>query len=396
VAKRLYEAKNKFEQAKRETIELKQRVFYNKPLLSFNSIQITSTDNNGWKALWNNEEKSQRQKYLDLMSILFVRAESKFFNYRESFSHEYSQMQDNHRNLIKGKGMTTTLTNLIDKRLTNITDRWRDIGNYKLDYYIRNSYGDLDHMIKNGYGQISKKIAFSSLCLIIDNTIHPFNNKQLKLLNRGPTYVPPCQMHMSLLSSSDISTMESIVKKQYAPLKHHLASLFSKHKVNIAIQMDAHKDIFEQYRDLFAIAIPSTIRQRTLYEIKLVQMIRLSLKNNNLLLRRTADHMNTFYLGNLQEFQAKADQYITKSNAYKLVMTLNDESDIKSQLHHELNDMIDSINVCLEILNKRHAISDDLYDHIRIDQTKVQMSHIYFLPDVSKVSHLSFSLQICF
>ena len=33
--------------------------------------------------------------------------------------------------------------------------------------------------------------------MFIDATTHLFNREQLKLLDRGPTYVPPCQMRMS-------------------------------------------------------------------------------------------------------------------------------------------------------------------------------------------------------
>ncbi|CAF2128270.1 unnamed protein product, partial [Rotaria magnacalcarata] len=62
--------------------------------------------------------------------------------------------------------------------------------------------------------QKSNNSGFSSF-LIID-AIHQFSEKQLQSLNRGPTYVPPCQT--SILFSCH--PMDGIVERKYAPLKH--------------------------------------------------------------------------------------------------------------------------------------------------------------------------------
>ncbi|CAF4910353.1 unnamed protein product, partial [Rotaria magnacalcarata] len=67
-----------------------------------------------------------------------------------------------------------------------------------------------------------KRIGFS-LSLIID-AIHRFSDKELQLLNRGPTYVPTGQISIS----SSGQSIDDIIKKKYAPLKHQLSYLFSK------------------------------------------------------------------------------------------------------------------------------------------------------------------------
>ena len=147
--------------------------------------------------------------------------------------------------------------------------------------------------------------------MIIDTTTHSFNNKQIQLLNRGPTYVPPCQIYIS----SSYQSMNDIIKKQYASLKHQLAGIFSKYHINIALSLELEEQIHKQFTDLFSMSIPTHIRQRALYEKKLIQSIQQSLKINNLILRRTADNMNTFYLGNVEDFQAKANDYLLKTDA---------------------------------------------------------------------------------
>ncbi|CAF4631296.1 unnamed protein product, partial [Rotaria socialis] len=70
-----------------------------------------------------------------------------------------------------------------------------------------------------------ERIGFSS-SLIID-TSHQLIPEQLKLLSRGPTYVPPCQLSISSLNQST----DDIIKKQYASLKHQLNNVFSKYHV---------------------------------------------------------------------------------------------------------------------------------------------------------------------
>ncbi|CAF5200620.1 unnamed protein product [Rotaria magnacalcarata] len=168
--------------------------------------------------------------------------------------------------------MTTTLTNLIENRLKNITDRWRDIYNYRINNYIRNSYDNLDSINTNENGQKSSNSGFSSF-LIID-AIDQFSEKQLQLLNRGPTYVPPCQT--SILSSCH--SMDDIVQRKYAPLKHQLNSLFSKHHINIALSLEIQQKISDQFTDSFSVPIPSNHHQRALYEDRLILSIRYSLK----------------------------------------------------------------------------------------------------------------------
>ncbi|CAF4547497.1 unnamed protein product, partial [Rotaria magnacalcarata] len=199
--------------------------------------------------------------------------------------------------------MSTTLTNLIEKRLTGITDRWRDVYNYRLNFYFRNFYGDFEHTNTNADGDKMKRIGFS-LSLIID-AIHRFSDKELQLLNRGPTYVPTGQISIS----SSGQSIDDIIKKKYAPLKHQLSYLFSKYHINIALSMEIQQKISDQFTELFSVPIPSNLHQRALYEDRLILSIRYSLNENNLILRRTADNMNTFYLGNLQEFETKAYDY---------------------------------------------------------------------------------------
>ncbi|CAF4567441.1 unnamed protein product [Rotaria sp. Silwood2] len=291
-------------------------------------------------------------------------------------------MWQNHRNLVKNQGMATSLIKLIEQRLNNITNRWRDVFNYRIDYFLRNSYGELRHVDTNEKEQTMKIVGFSG-SLIID-TAYRFTNEQLQLLSRGPTYVPPCQM--CILSSNE--SIDGIVKKQYAPLKHQLMSLFSKYKINLPLKIEIEEKTYNKFKDLFLKPIPLNLYQRALYEKKLIQSVRYSLNKNNLILRRTADNMNTFYVGNIQDFEAKADKYLTRSDEYKVLINMDEESN-EQPLHTALKNMIESMNSLLEQSKTHKAIKEDLYNRLVVDPTKVKLPNLYFLPNVSKENDIT-------
>ncbi|CAF4640625.1 unnamed protein product [Rotaria socialis] len=381
VMKHLSEKKHELEKSKRELLELKYRVFYNKPHSSLDAIETTMpilNDNDRKLILLNKYEKLIQLKKLDFMAIKIIGAEMKFYQCLRVFDHELAAMWKNHRELVKNKGMPTTLTNLIEKRLTNIADRWRDVYNYRLNCYFRNFYGDVEPTDMNTDGDKMKRIGFSS-SLIID-AIHQLSDKELQLLNRGPSYVPPGQISIS----SSGQSIDDIVKKKYAPLKHQLSYLFSKYHINIALSMEIEQKISDQFTDLFSVPISSNLQQRALYEKHLLQSIRYSLNENNLILRRTADNMNTFYLGNLQDFETKAYDYVSKSDAYKMLLNKDKDND-GQEWQVQLKEMIESINLLLESLKNHKAINIDLFNRLLVDARKVKLPYLYFLPDISKV-----------
>ena len=373
-------------------MELKQRVFYNKPPLSYHSTQ-TSLE----KSLPTSDVHQQQQQLLirgklfDQMTRHVTKMEAKLHACQKVFVDELSAMWNNHRQLVKGKGMPTALSNLIERRLTSIVDRWRDIYIFRLLYHVDAPYGDWDALQKTTSSTTSpihqqqsmKHIGFHPRT-IVDTTDHCLTEQQLQLLNRGPTYVPPCQIHVSSASSSSSSLVDEILKKQYAPLKHQLASLFSKYSVNVALQFTIQNQVYDLFQKIFSTPIPNDIHQRAQSELALMHSIRQLLKNNNLILRRTADNMNTFYLGNRSEFERRADNYITSSNQYQVFCAVHHE-DKQQAFRSEMSNLFDSINQSLRILRRRNDIDENLYKRLQTDPNHMKLSYLYFLPSVSQV-----------
>ena len=404
-AKRLFEARNELEKTKRDLLELKQRVFYNKPPLAAKSIQtsieILSTGDNDNQQLLNKKEIFIRQKLFDYMGRQVMKVERKLHSSKKTFDDELSTMWNNHRQLVKGKDMPTALNNLIERRLTNIVDRWRDIYLFRVLYHVQAPYGDseaLEKMKANNNNspvndqQSIKKTEFQPRTII--DTKHSLTDLQLQLISRGPTYVPPCQMHVlsSSSSSSSSSSMDEILKKQYAPLKHQLAASFSKYAVNVALQFNIQNQVYDEFLKVFSVSLPASIHQRAQNEHVLVGTIRQSLKENNLILRRTADNMNTFYLGNRTDFERKADNYIRNTNQYEVIYTIANQDNNRQAFRSEMSKSFDYIKNALNILKRRKDIDDTLYKRLQTDDTQVKFSYLYFLPDVSQVRPYLFFL----
>lgn len=363
MAKRLCETRLEAERTRRQLIELKLRVFYHRPS-SVSSLSSTTT-------------ATTTSTTIDQMLVKIQQAELRYQQARRTFEHEYSQMQENHRNLVKDKGMTTVLLMIIERQLTLITDKLRTMGNFRLDYYLRENFADSDPVTHMGLP-----------VNVINTTTYALTNEQERLLCRGPAYVPVAQMYSRFLrGSTRLAQTTDLVKKLYAPLQHRLASLFYKHHINIALSMEMNKVVYEVFKDCFGIGLPKNVEQRARFEKQLVRSIRQWALERGLILRRTADDQNTFFIGDRQVFDAKIKEYLRQmADTYQVAVARRDDDANDEALKNELNDMIDSINMFLGVMKSRKLLNDEVIKRMEVDRARLRLPYAYFLPLVSKVS----------
>ncbi|CAF4937452.1 unnamed protein product, partial [Rotaria socialis] len=74
-------------------------------------------------------------------------------------------------------------------------------------------------------------------------------DEQRNFLNRGPTYVPPCQIH--ILSKSSLTTLAEILTKKMAPLRRDLTALFTKYPVDLSRRINFEKEIQQLFHESF-------------------------------------------------------------------------------------------------------------------------------------------------
>jgi len=317
----------------------------------------------------NRHEQLIREKMTDYMAVRITSAEQTYHQCQKRFNQNIEVVWKNHHGSNANQLMPTNLTNLIEKRFTTITDQWRIIYNCRMQCQLNTS---------------SMLIGFGP-CMSVHMT-HSLTKKQLQLLNRGPTYVTPCQ----LFSSSSLSSMDDTTKELYGPLKLQLTRLFAKHQVNIALSMNIHTQLWDQFNDAFSKPIPVDLGQRALDEKKVIQSIRQTLQQRqpHLILRRTADDMNTFYLGDRKEFEEKANQFVTKTNIFEFQLLIN-EKRYGTEWQMDVYRMIESMNYILRRIHEKKGIDDQLLQRLTIEPSTIKLPYLYFLPMITLDNELS-------
>ncbi|CAF1468680.1 unnamed protein product, partial [Rotaria sordida] len=350
----LTQAKYEKETSKFDVAILKQRIVYNHLPQSFESLKIpppisfdTITDTMTCQRLKDRCEKILQRTKSEMMMIYITTAEAKMNEYEKKFDTDLAKMKENQCSGPSHKKLTQTMLNIMERRFQNINERLTCLYKLKLRFFVKAP------------------------------------TEQVTFLNRGPTYVPPCQIH--ILSKSSL-ILAQIVTKQMAPLQRELAKLFIKYPIDLSRQMHFENGIEQLFNESFLQPMPSVLEERALYEKQLILSIRYQLNKDQLILRRTADEMNTYYLGRLNEFNQKSNEYIQNSTCYELIETINEINTEQQQLEG----IIQSIDLQLEILYQRKLIKEDHLIRLSIGKkTNINLPYLYFLPETNENVHMS-------
>jgi hypothetical protein len=370
-------------------------VICNKPPLFYDSLQIslpsaihTLSNKQLRQQLLHQYENLIQQTKTDLMAIHIAAKQAKIYQYQTIFNFEIEQMYQNNHKHIPDKSMPRVLQRLISKRSVNMNEQLKLKCNFTINYDIRSSYSQLEVMNKRKKTNF-QRIGFLSN-LIIDPTIaqqHHLINQQVQLLNRGPTYVAPYQIHLSSsFSQTTTTTMDNRLAQQYATLRHQLAIVFDKFHVHLSTSTNFHKYAYQEFKNLYSIPISQDIYQRALYEKKLIQSTQYSLQKHNLILRRTADQKNMFYLSNMNDFINVSNQYMENNiDTYYILINISNEMN-QQAIQEQLNKRYLSMNSEIEKWFNEKRFNTHVHKKLRIKIANVKLPYLYFLPDVSSTT----------
>ena len=363
--------KHEAEKARREIIEMKQSIFYQRALPSMPMIE---------------SDRWQSQRRLDSVLPIIRRKEQVWQQAMQQFDREWQQMFDHHHRqkclLNKSKVMSSRLLMLLERQLSLITDRLRDIYQYRMNYYLRRSY--VDNGEENSYAKVQYG---PSLLVDVEHGFNENEEEEGQLLRRGPAYVPPYQTYSQMnLFSDDRTQIDQRLKQFYAPIQHRLATITSNYQLNIALSMEVTRTLQQEFNEHFSLILPSRLRQRSLHEMALIKSIRHQLQEKHWILRRTANHRNTFYLTDASQVQRQVDHQLLQIDYLRWISDQSSVTDTTMPFIDEINDLIFSINDILDRLYQRKAINRDVFDRLRLIPSDIHLPSLYFLPDVSDVS----------
>ena len=246
VAKSLHETSRfRWSCAKYELVECRRRLLCNRPPASYDYLQIALPSYEGRYGFRGTNELIQQTKSRISMAVYLTGIEARIDQYQTRLREQTKQMWQQHRQHVPDREMSPAFADLIDKRASVAKKKLAVINQFAIDYHIRSRYGREENIHK-GKEKDLRRIGFLS-SLILDPRIdakHLLSDKQRQLLERGPTYVPPCQLHLS----ASLSSVDDLIKKQYAPLQHQMASLFSRYNIGIAQQEHMKSQVKQEFK----------------------------------------------------------------------------------------------------------------------------------------------------
>ncbi|CAF3430834.1 unnamed protein product [Rotaria socialis] len=384
----IFKVKSQKEISKFEAAILKQRLAHNHLPKAFQSLDIPSPlslktiqDDNIRQHLQDRAEKVLQRTKCHMILVYLAVAETKMNEYRINYDKLMSELQLNQKSGSIHQKLNEKMFNLMEERFKNINEHLIRLYRLKICFFRQCSNGqELDLVHRWSIITENKSNLTCSPSLIQHTNRYHLTDEQRNFLNRGPTYVPPCQIH--ILSKSSLTTLAEILTKKMAPLRRDLTALFTKYPVDLSRRINFEKEIQQLFHESFLQPIPRALEERALYEQQLLKSIKYQLEKNHLILRRTANHQNMYYLGQIDEFQQKTMDYMQHSTAtYEFIGTIDD---FNSEQFY-LEKILQSIDSDLKSLLQRKLISKDLQIKFIIKQsTKSQLPNLDFLPDLNQ------------
>ena len=148
-----------------------------------------------------------------------------------------------------------------------------------------------------------------------------------------------------------------------------------------------------RFNDSFSKPLAPAIHEQALNEKRLVRSIRQRLEKDELILRRTADNNNVFYLDQIDSFERNAILFIIETKAYKIIEMV-DQRRYDEQERQCVIDIINRFNTALESMVQMKRLSSEQLSKMQVKQSNVELPYLYFLPDIHPVSLPWLSLLI--
>ncbi|CAF4661095.1 unnamed protein product, partial [Rotaria sp. Silwood2] len=243
----LYETYQNCMREKLELIELKHRILCNYPTQhsvteALSMVSITTVTNpNFFQQEIDHDDKQVQEHLNDSITKAIINVEKKISQCQRLFEQQQQQQQQ-----LSSSMLTSSMIDIIHRRQKFFEEKLNCILQFHLNYYFRQHFGEQSDDFN------LSKISFSPT-IIVHASMHLFNKKDLQLLSRGPTYVPPYQL-----------IEKNYIEKNYKRLQHDLNLVFVKHEVNPVQSMNLQRRIKHLYTEKILRSINNENLQVTL------------------------------------------------------------------------------------------------------------------------------------
>ena len=142
-------------------------------------------------------------------------------------------------------------------------------------------------------------------------------------------------------------------------------------------------------QNIYSPPLAPHILLRALDEKRTIRSICRKEKKENIVIRAT-DKSHLLHVGRACDYERKALEYTRKTSAYEVIHELNQTSTTIgiSAEQKILNDIVERVDSTLHNLLQHKRITSTQFNAMRVDRTKVELGHLYFVPKPHKVEFL--------
>ena len=201
-------------------------------------------------------------------------------------------------------------------------------------------------------------------------------SKQMSMFIKGLRYVIPCQRRFSR------KPIEEIINEQFKNISTIVKNCLKDHNISTtdAKAKQAFQELEHLLSELYSKPLPTSLALRSQQEYKIVRSIQQLLHcRTDIVIRRT-DKSKVFYIGKAIDFERKAQEYMSKTEAYQEI----------TSGRSPLSDILRSVQTLLENLVRSKFLTSIQRNQISPKLNQLELGHYHGLPKPHKVYRLLF------
>jgi len=215
---------------------------------------------------------------------------------------------------------------------------------------------------------VYKTITASSPFIEVDLNL---SSQEMLLLIQGLKYVLPCQ------SQFFHKSIDEFIDQQFENLSSVIKRCLQNNYMSITDERakQAFTALKELLNKLYSKPISKTLLRKARRHLLVLQNLKRLLKDRPDIVIRRTDKCKVFYVGRVDDFTRKTEEYMSKTEAYE-EMKIN---------RSPLSDILQAIQTLLNYLFSKNVLNKKQCQYLSPNLNQVELAHYHGLPKPHKV-----------
>ena len=216
---------------------------------------------------------------------------------------------------------------------------------------------------------IYKTITASSPFIQVDLNL---TSQQMSMFIKGLKYITPCQSRLCSRQS-----LEEITTEQYQNISSIVKNCLQDNGIFVGDPRarQAFTALESIFNELYSKPLSKNLLRRAQREYKIVQSIQHLLRQRPDIVIRRTDKSKVFYIGKLDDFTRKAEEYMLKTQAYEEI--IDGRCPLTDNLH--------AVQILLNYLLDKNVLTKKQHNQLSPKLNRLELGHYHGLPKPHKV-----------